>query len=101
MEVAWGGVELTRWDSHSTSLVKRKAFFIADARTIPRWLGQNSKQAKLARQLGEVQIHMRLKVSGDKTEIRQSYVPALFPWIVKPLVDEGSVGSLIGFELVS
>jgi len=56
----------------------------------PQWLGQNSKQGKLARQLGEVQIHMRLKVSGDKTEIRQSYVPALFPWIVKPLVGEGS-----------
>ena len=59
---------------------------------IPRWLGQNSKQGKLTRQLGEVQIHMRLKVSGDKTEIRQHYLPALFPYIVKPLADDGSVG---------
>ncbi|KAF8550274.1 RFC1-domain-containing protein [Imleria badia] len=33
---------------------------------------------------------MRLKVSGDKTEIRQSYLPALFPCTVKPLVDNGS-----------
>ncbi|KAG8218227.1 putative replication factor C subunit 1 [Butyriboletus roseoflavus] len=62
----------------------------ANQMTFPQWLGQNSKQGKLQRQLGEVQIHMRLKVSGDKTEIRQSYLPALFPCIVKPLVDEGS-----------
>jgi len=58
--------------------------------SFPQWLGQNSKQGKLTRQLGEVQIHMRLKVSGDKTEIRQHYLPALFPYIVKPLADDGS-----------
>ena len=56
-----------------------------------RWLGQNSKQGKLARQLGDVQIRMRLKVSGDKSEIRQSYIPALFPHIVLPLQEEGAV----------
>jgi replication factor C subunit 1 len=56
-----------------------------------RWLGQNSKQNKLGRALGDVQIRMRLKVSGDKTEIRLSYLPAMFPLIVKPLMDEGSV----------
>lgn len=56
-----------------------------------RWLGQNSKQNKLMRQLGDVQIRMRLKVSGDKNEIRQSYIPALFPHIVKPLLDNGAV----------
>lgn len=58
--------------------------------SFPQWLGQNSKQNKLNRQLGDVQIRMRLKVSGDKSEIRQSYIPALFPHIVKPLADEGS-----------
>ncbi|KAG9317062.1 putative DNA replication factor C, large subunit [Chiua virens] len=62
----------------------------ANQMTFPQWLGQNSKQGKLNRQLSEVQIHMRLKVSGDKTEIRQSYLPALFHHIVIPLVDEGS-----------
>lgn len=56
-----------------------------------RWLGQNSRQNKLSRQLGDVQIRMRLKVSGDKSEIRQSYLPALFPHIVKPLMDVGAV----------
>lgn len=43
------------------------------------------------RQLGDVQIRMRLKVSGDKAEIRQHYLPALFPHVVKPLVDRGTV----------
>ncbi|KAJ6551533.1 replication factor RFC1 C terminal domain-containing protein [Mycena capillaripes] len=58
--------------------------------SFPQWLGQNSKQTKLSRQLSDVQIRMRLKVSGDKAEIRQSYIPALFPHIVKPLMDVGA-----------
>ncbi|KAG1861651.1 replication factor RFC1 C terminal domain-containing protein [Suillus subluteus] len=58
--------------------------------TFPQWLGQNSKQIKLNRQLGDVQVRMRLKVSGDKHEIRQSYIPALFPHVVKPLIDQGA-----------
>ncbi|KAF7775848.1 hypothetical protein Agabi119p4_4241 [Agaricus bisporus var. burnettii] len=58
--------------------------------SFPQWLGQNSKKNKLARQLADVQVRMRLKVSSDKAEIRQSYVPALFPYIVRPLVDEGA-----------
>ena len=65
-----------------------------------RWLGQNSKQGKLARQLGDVQIRMRLKVSGDKSEIRQSYIPALFPHIVLPLQEEGAVCSVVFFAPV-
>ncbi|KAI6010360.1 replication factor RFC1 C terminal domain-containing protein [Pisolithus microcarpus] len=58
--------------------------------SFPQWLGQNSKQNKLGRQLSDIQARMRLKVSGDKVEIRQSYVPALFPHLVKPLVTDGS-----------
>ncbi|THU99376.1 purine nucleotide binding protein [Dendrothele bispora CBS 962.96] len=58
--------------------------------SFPQWLGQNSKQNKLSRQLGDVQTHIRLKVSADKPEIRQSYIPALHPYIVQPLVDEGT-----------
>ncbi len=34
---------------------------------------------------------MRLKVSGDKSEIRQSYIPSLFPHIVQPLMEKGAV----------
>ncbi|KAF6765286.1 purine nucleotide binding protein [Ephemerocybe angulata] len=58
--------------------------------TFPQWLGQNSKKNRLMRQLGDVQIRMRLKVSGDKTEIRQAYIPGMFPHIVKPLIDRGA-----------
>ena len=36
---------------------------------------------------------MRLKVSGDKPEIRQQYIPALFPRIVRPLIDSGVVSN--------
>ncbi|KAF9020615.1 RFC1-domain-containing protein [Hymenopellis radicata] len=33
---------------------------------------------------------MRLKASGDKHELRQQYIPALFPHIVRPLIEDGS-----------
>lgn len=59
-----------------------------------RWLGQNSKQGKLGRQLGEMQIRMRLKVSGDKGEIRQSYLPAFYPFVVQPLIANGAVRTI-------
>ncbi|KAJ3488056.1 hypothetical protein NLI96_g3101 [Meripilus lineatus] len=58
--------------------------------SFPVWLGNNSKQNKLNRRLMDMQARMRLKVSGDKVELRQGYIPALFPHIVKPLMDEGS-----------
>ncbi|KAI0075412.1 DNA replication factor C, large subunit [Panus rudis PR-1116 ss-1] len=58
--------------------------------SFPVWLGQNSKQNKLNRQLIDMQARMRLKVSGDRQEIRQSYVPALFSHVVKPLMDDGT-----------
>lgn len=40
---------------------------------------------------------MRMKVSGDKSEIRRHYLPALFPHIIEPFTDkerDKSVGSL-------
>ncbi|KAK4057026.1 DNA replication factor C complex subunit Rfc1 [Microbotryomycetes sp. JL221] len=56
----------------------------------PSWFGKNSTQTKLQRLLGEIQIHMRMKVSGDRREIRQSYLPTLFNKLVKPLQDRGT-----------
>ncbi|KAI9448378.1 replication factor RFC1 C terminal domain-containing protein [Lactarius indigo] len=69
-----------------------------NAMTFPQWLGQNSKQNKLSRALGDVQIRMRLKVSSDRSETRLSYLPAMFPLIVKPLMEMGSsaVDGVIG-----
>lgn len=80
-------VGLTQCLSHS----KCYCYLAIDLLNVYRWLGQNSKQNKLGRQLGEVQTRMRLKVSADKNEIRQSYIPALFPHVVQPLVDVGAV----------
>ena len=60
---------------------------------ITSWLGQNSKQGKLQRQLNDVQTRMRLKVSGDRNEIRQSYIPSLYSHVIQPLMGKGNVGS--------
>lgn len=51
----------------------------------PQWLGQNSKMGKLSRQLTDIQIRMRLRVSGGRDEIRQQYMPLLASKIVLPL----------------
>ncbi|KAJ1771860.1 DNA replication factor C complex subunit Rfc1, partial [Coemansia sp. RSA 1824] len=58
----------------------------------PGWLGQNSKGMRLGRQLREVQSHMRLRVSADKNEIRQSYIPAMVPELTRPLISQGVSG---------
>ncbi|KAJ1962217.1 DNA replication factor C complex subunit Rfc1 [Dipsacomyces acuminosporus] len=58
----------------------------------PGWLGQNSKGTKLLRLLCEIQQHMQLRVSADKTEIRKSYIPAMVPELTAPLVKHGASG---------
>jgi len=63
---------------------------MGSARQFPAWFGKNSTQGRLARSLTDIQIKMRLKVSGDKREIRQSYIPTLFHKLVLPLVEEGA-----------
>ncbi|GAA5948383.1 hypothetical protein JCM3775_001641, partial [Rhodotorula graminis] len=60
--------------------------------SFPAWLGKNSTQNKLQRALSEIQVRMRLRVSGDKRELRQSYLPTLFPRLVQPLQDQGVDG---------
>ena len=53
------------------------------------WLGKNSNQGKLMRMVKEIQGHMRLRVSADRFEIRQSYQPLLFERLVRRLAEEG------------
>lgn len=53
------------------------------------WLGNNSKQGKLSRYVKEIQGHMRLRASGDRHEIRQQYLPALWDKTVRVLRDNG------------
>jgi len=61
-----------------------------NAMCFPLWLGQNSKQNKLTRQLTDIQAKLHLKTSADRLEVRQNYVPTMFSSVVKPLMDAGS-----------
>jgi replication factor C subunit 1 len=54
------------------------------------WLGNNSKQGKMMRFLREIQGHMRLRISGDRNEIRQSYLQTLFDRLVTRFEKDGS-----------
>lgn len=53
----------------------------------PSWLGNNSKQQRLARATVELQVKMRLSASGSKWEVREHYAPYLFDALSKPLVE--------------
>lgn len=53
------------------------------------WLGNNSKMGKLSRFVKEIQSHIRLRASGDRHEIRQSYIPSFFNQLVRRLQVEG------------
>lgn len=62
------------------SCVRPANYMVGSVRSrmnFPLWLGQNSKAAKYARALSDVQSRMRLTASGDKFEIRQNYIPTL------------------------
>jgi replication factor C subunit 1 len=54
------------------------------------WLGNNSKQGKLSRLLREIQGHMRLRISGDRNEVRQSYMQTIFDRLVRRFAKDGS-----------
>ena len=54
------------------------------------WLGQNSKTTKLMKYLQDIQAHMRLRISGSKAEVRQSYMPILFDRLGRKLQTGGA-----------
>ena len=70
-------------------------YFMSGAMTgridFPSWLGNYSKEAKGYRLLRELHLHMRLRVSADRQELRNSYIPTLRTELVKPLITEGMV----------
>ncbi|KAJ9101197.1 hypothetical protein QFC21_003416 [Naganishia friedmannii] len=82
--------------AHAAASTIRPAYFVYGPSessgyspvSFPQWLGQNSKKTRLARQLGDVQIKMRLKVSGSRDEIRQDYLPLLASKVVLPLTSK-------------
>ncbi|KAJ3355942.1 hypothetical protein HDU83_002227 [Entophlyctis luteolus] len=83
---------------HGVTSTVRPAFFSHGSLTgvthfgggyaFPGWLGKNSTQGKNARLLKEIQLHVRLHVSADKNEVRQSYIPVLAPLLTVPMVKE-------------
>ncbi|KAG5289212.1 chromosome transmission fidelity factor [Histoplasma ohiense] len=79
--------------THAVFSFVRPASFMAgnmtDRPAFTSWLGNNSKQGKMARQIKEIQGHMRLRSSGDRHEIRQQYLPALWNKLVLPLQVQG------------
>ncbi|KAK9238418.1 replication factor RFC1 C terminal domain-containing protein [Lipomyces kononenkoae] len=56
------------------------------------WLGQNSKGSKLMRYLQEIQSHARLRISGDRYEVRLQYMSAFFDHLYTPIATNGTEG---------
>ncbi|KAJ4307176.1 DNA replication factor C complex subunit Rfc1 [Collariella sp. IMI 366227] len=79
--------------THAVFSTVRPSSFIAGAfkeqAQFTSWLGGNSKLGKLGRFVREIHSHMRLRSSGDHTEIRQQYLPVLWHQLVKRLEVEG------------
>ena len=60
--------------------------------SFPSWLGQNSKQQRLSRAVVDLQARMRMVISGSRHDVRQHYLPTMFPLLINPLLDSGSDG---------
>ena len=58
----------------------------------PAFLGQNSKRLRLQRQLVDLQTHLRLRTTGSKDDVRQSYVPGLLSLVVDPVLQHAQAG---------
>ncbi|KAI9804584.1 MAG: hypothetical protein M1833_006657 [Piccolia ochrophora] len=87
--------------THAVFSTVRPASFVngsmGGSASFTSWLGNNSKYGKLTRYVKEIQGHMRLRASGDRHEIRQQYLPALWSELVRKLQVEGkdAVGDVI------
>lgn len=58
----------------------------------PAWLGQSSKANKYSRLLKEAHLHVKSRVSGNKNELRQAYLPTLVDRLTLPLIHDGQAG---------
>ncbi|XP_047498187.1 replication factor C subunit 1-like [Penaeus chinensis] len=58
----------------------------------PRWLGNNSRRNKFDRIMQELQMHMRLKVSGTKLDVGMDYCGPLRNTVINPLIHHGQDG---------
>ncbi|KAF3482797.1 replication factor C subunit 1 [Arthroderma uncinatum] len=89
--------------THAAFSFVRPASFMAgnmmDRVGFTSWLGNNSKQGKMARQVKEIQGHMRLRASGDRHDVRQQYLPAIWNKTVRRMEIDGkeAVDEVIDF----
>ncbi|KAK2848516.1 hypothetical protein FQN49_005643, partial [Arthroderma sp. PD_2] len=89
--------------THAAFSFVRPASFMAgnmmDRVGFTSWLGNNSKQGKMARQVKEIQGHMRLRASGDRHDVRQQYLPAIWNKTVRRMEVDGkeAVDEVIDF----
>ncbi|KAI9290817.1 RFC1-domain-containing protein [Neoconidiobolus thromboides FSU 785] len=65
---------------------------MSDRYRFPSWLGQNSKTNKYNRLLKQTHLHMKVKISGDKNELRQNYLLTLNNKLTKELIKDGNNG---------
>ena len=80
--------------THAVFSFVRPASFVAGSMAghqtrFTSWLGKNSNQQKLMRIVKEIQAHMRLRSSGDRHEVRQSYIPIFWERLVRRLEQDG------------
>lgn len=58
----------------------------------PAWFGKNSRRNKFDRLTQELQMHMRLRISGSKRDVGMDYCETLRNAVVRPLVSHGAEG---------
>ncbi|KAJ1521099.1 hypothetical protein ONE63_002801 [Megalurothrips usitatus] len=58
----------------------------------PSWLGKNSRGNKMSRLLQDLQVHMRLSISGGKQAVNLDYLEPIMNSIIRPLTSEGAQG---------
>lgn len=81
--------------AHAVFSTVRPAFFMHGFSngqfSFPAWLGNFSKQGKFSRLLKELYIRMRMETSGNKNDVRQSYIPVFAKLFSGALVRKGKV----------
>ncbi|XP_054713942.1 replication factor C subunit 1-like isoform X2 [Uloborus diversus] len=58
----------------------------------PAWLGKNSNRNHMDRVLQELHVHMRMKITGNKTDVNLEYLPLLKRALTKPLINSEQEG---------
>ncbi|XP_059473115.1 replication factor C subunit 1 [Neocloeon triangulifer] len=72
----------------------------------PSWLGKNSRKNKFDRLASELQLHMRLSITGSKSSVQLDYLNALQDRIFTSMNERGSDGvaeaidAMVGYNLI-